>query len=79
MDPAEHFFGGGVIFLLDGSGVWLCSLWGRDVDRRAQPIFRGRYSAFRGRQGGVFQDHGICFGGGAVPFVVRYDTFGRAA
>ena len=27
---------------------------------------RGRYHALRGWQGGVFQEHGICFGGGVI-------------
>ena len=30
-------------------------------------------------QGGVFQEHGICFGGGVIHLFVRHDTFGRAA
>ena len=30
-------------------------------------------------QSSVFQEHGICFGGGVIHLLVRHDTFERAA
>ena len=41
-------------------------LYSRRIYRKVQYIFRGRYHAFRGRQGSIFQEHGICLGGGAI-------------